>query len=279
LPAHVCADAVRLRAAVENLLDNAVKFTQAGEVRLKIGFAPMRDGRIRLDFFVSDSGIGMSAAEVDRLFRPYAQASTAVAEKFGGAGLGLLSAKRLAKAMGGDLTVESAPGRGSTFHLSVAVEPSAPPSDGEKAGEGGVRSPAFATGLSILCVEDNPYGRVIMNTILSELGHRADFVGGGEAALQALARVSYDLVLMDIVLSGMDGLETTRRIRALPGVAGRTPVIGISGQTDRGEAARAAGMNAFLQKPVSPRDLAQALSAVAVGITPSPEARAQPHSG
>ena len=116
--------------------------------------------------------------------------------------------------------------------------------------------------LSILCAEDNPYGRVVMHTILRELGHRVDFAETGEAAVAAAKRGGYDAVLMDVALAGFDGIEATRRIRALPGQAGQVPVIGISGRTASGEeaAARAAGMNAYFSKPVSPGKLAQALS-------------------
>jgi CheY-like chemotaxis protein len=115
--------------------------------------------------------------------------------------------------------------------------------------------------LSILCVEDNPYGRVILNTILTELGHRADFVGSGEEALKAMTR-GYDLVLMDVTLPGIDGLEATRRIRALPGAVGATPIVGISGRSESGDetAARAAGMNFYLRKPLSPSALAAAIN-------------------
>jgi CheY-like chemotaxis protein len=110
-------------------------------------------------------------------------------------------------------------------------------------------------------VEDNPYGRVILNTILTELGHRADFAGSGEEAVAAVTR-GFDAVLMDVTLPGIDGLEATRRIRALAGVASRTPIIGISGRTEAGdeEAARAAGMGSYLRKPVSPSALSEALA-------------------
>jgi CheY-like chemotaxis protein len=116
--------------------------------------------------------------------------------------------------------------------------------------------------LSILCAEDNPYGRVVMNTILGELGHRVDFAETGEAVVAAVARGGYDVVLMDVMLGGVDGIEAARRIRALPGNAGRTPIIGISGRSESGDeaAARAAGMNFYFVKPVSPRKLAQALA-------------------
>ena len=124
-------------------------------------------------------------------------------------------------------------------------------------------STAPARSLKILCAEDNPYGRVILNTILTELGHHADFVGSGEEALSAVPR-GYDVVLMDITLPGIDGLEATRRIRALASAAGHTPIIGISGRTEPGDeqAARAAGMNFYLRKPVSPSALGEAIAAV-----------------
>jgi len=265
LPAMVNGDPVRLRAALENLADNAVKFTEQGSVGLKVSAQPAQRGRVRLVFAVSDSGIGLTRAEIGRLFRPFAQASTDVAQRYGGSGLGLALVKRLARLMGGDLKVRSTPGRGSTFVLSVVVDkataPSAPSKEIQSQLLGSTRS------LKILCAEDNPYGRVILNTILTELGHRTDFVGSGEAAIAAVARGGYDVVLMDIVLSGTDGIEATRRIRALAGAAARIPMIGISGRTEFADAAaaRSAGMDLYLSKPVSPAALAQALATVASG--------------
>lgn len=256
LPLQAAGDALRLRAALENLADNAVKFTHQGKVRFAAAAEPARGNNVRLVFTVTDSGIGMSAAELKALFRPFAQASAEVARRYGGAGLGLTFVKRIARAMGGDLTVKSAKGRGSTLRLTVlAGRVSA------GAAAGAVRRPP-GRALHVLCAEDNPYGRVIMNTILGELGHRADFVSSGEAAVEAAARGAYDAVLMDVTLAGIDGLEATRRIRALPGAAGRVPVIGVSGRarSDDEQAARDAGMNGYLVKPVSPGKLAEVLS-------------------
>jgi two-component system, sensor histidine kinase len=121
LPGHVIGDAVRLRAALENLIENGVKFTKQGEVSLGVTSQNLTRGRVRLSFAVTDSGIGMSPAEMQGLFRPFTQASEVIAQRFGGAGLGLALVKRLAKAMGGDLKVASRRGRGSTFTLSVVV--------------------------------------------------------------------------------------------------------------------------------------------------------------
>jgi CheY-like chemotaxis protein len=264
LPEHVRGDAARLRTALENLTANAVKFTEHGQVGLKVEAAPRPRGKLQLTFTVTDSGIGMSAAEIKRLFRPFAQANREIAQKFGGSGLGLVQVRRLAQAMHGNLTVESAPGRGSTFRLTVMVDRAAPCEACVEAVAATKRGDKRVRGLNILCVEDNPYGRVVMNAILTELGHRVDFAGSGETAVEAVLRGGPDVVLIDITLGGMDGFEATRRIRALPGSAATMPVIGISGRTEArdADAAIAAGMNAYLTKPVSPRVLADTLANV-----------------
>jgi two-component system, sensor histidine kinase len=264
LPEHVRGDAARLRTALENLTANAVKFTEHGQVGLKVEAAPCPRGKLQLTFTVTDSGIGMSAAEIKRLFRPFAQANREIAQKFGGSGLGLVQVRRLAQAMHGNLTVESAPGRGSTFRLTVMVDRAAPCEACVEAVAATKRGDKRVRGLNILCVEDNPYGRVVMNAILTELGHRVDFAGSGETAVEAVLRGGPDVVLIDITLGGMDGFEATRRIRALPGSAATMPVIGISGRTGARDAddAIAAGMNAYLTKPVSPRVLADTLANV-----------------
>ena len=266
LPDVLVGDPVRLRAALENLLDNAVKFTAQGDVRLAVRGAPAKAGRVKLTLQVSDSGIGLTRAEIKRLFRPHAQASADIARRYGGAGLGLAVVKRLAKLMGGDLTVTSTPGRGSTFSFTAVLPRAAAEVPGAARAKQIVASSARR--LSVLCVEDNPYGRVILNTILAELGHRADFVGSGEEALAALSR-SYDVVLMDVTLPGIGGFDAARRIRGLAGATGATPIIGISGRSEAGgeEAARAAGMNFYLRKPISPSALSEALAAITVQVS------------
>ncbi|MBS0534222.1 MAG: response regulator [Proteobacteria bacterium] len=264
----VSGDALRLRAALENLADNAVKFTHDGSIAFNAHSEPAARGPVRLVFTFTDSGVGLSAVELKRLFKPFAQANEDVARRYGGAGLGLVFVRRVARAMGGDLTVTSKPGKGSTFTFTAQVKPVArhgPRNDTRGAG-------TQPRTLSILCAEDNPFGRVVLSTILKELGHRVDFVGGGEAAVQAAARGAYDAVLMDLVLPDIDGFEATRRIRALPDKAAAIPVIGISGHDDgtRAAAARAAGMNFYLTKPVSPLRLAEALARL-----PSPRMRGE----
>ena len=216
LPEIVIGDAVRLRAAIENLIDNAVKFTERGAIALDARSARVSRGQTKLVFTVTDSGIGLTRDEIKRLFRAFRQANPEIARRYGGAGLGLVVVKHLAKLMRGDLTVTSTSGRGSRFQFS-AVLPVATAATAE--GGRSQQTPAAARRLAVLCVEDNPYGRVILNTILTELGHRTDFVGSGEEAVEAVRR-GYDVVLMDVKLPGIDGVETTRRIRALAGSHG-----------------------------------------------------------
>jgi len=261
LPRIVLGDPIRLRAMLENLADNAVKFTEAGTVRFSADTEPAGRNGVRLIFTFADNGIGISENELKQLFRPFVQASVDIAKRYGGAGLGLAFVKRIAKAMGGDLQVTSRKGSGSTFRLTALARPM----EAVPAAERIKTAPTPMRALSILCAEDNPYGRVVMNTIMRELGHRVDFVETGEAAIEATARGGYDVVLMDVTLGGLNGVEATRRIRALPGKAGQTPIIAVSGHSNRGEeqAARAAGMNVYLIKPVSPRKLAQVLADLA----------------
>ena len=258
LPDAVIGDGLRLRAALENLIDNAMKFTDRGGARLDVSAERLARSRVRLGFAVTDSGIGLSAAEIRRLFRPFAQANQKVARRYGGAGLGLALVKRAAKAMQGDLTVKSGPAGGSTFLFTAIVDLVMAASD--EHGDAAAIRAAASRPLSILCAEDNPYGRVVLNTILTELGHSADFVVSGEAAVEAVARGGYDAVLMDVTLPGMDGLEATRRIRALAKT--RIVMIGVSGRSSSEEEARAraAGMDDYLPKPLSPSALARALA-------------------
>ena len=258
LPAHVVGDPVRLRAALENLIDNAVKFTEAGAVALAVKPVRGPKGKVSVAFAISDSGIGLTLGEIKRLFRPFSQANVSIAARFGGAGLGLSSVKALARAMGGDIMVAQRPGGGATFTLMVTLTRAKAPKAGGSGADAGVPAAPMRP-LRVLSVEDNPFGRVVLNAILTELGHQTEFIGRGEAAPERIAQGAFDAVLMDMVLPGIDGIEAIKRIRALEPPHGRIAVIGVSGRGDDEAAARDAGADAFLVKPVSPRALATAL--------------------
>jgi CheY-like chemotaxis protein len=258
LPALVVGDPVRLRAALENLIDNAVKFTETGGVALAVEPMPGQGGKVAVSFAISDSGIGLTLNEIKRLFRPFSQANVSIASRYGGAGLGLSSVKALARAMGGDIVVAPRRGGGTTFTLTVTLSRAKASHAASSNSDAGVASDAVQ-GLRVLSVEDNPFGRVVLNTILTELGHQAEFIGRGEAASERIAQGGFDAVLMDMVLPGIDGIEAIKRIRSLSPPFGRIPIIGVSGRGDDEAASRAAGADAFLLKPVSPRALATAL--------------------
>jgi CheY-like chemotaxis protein len=256
LPPRLKGDVVRLRSALENLIDNAVKFTERGSVGLTVSSARAGKGRTRLTFTITDSGIGIKPAELKLLFRPFVQANPDIARRYGGTGLGLVFVKRIAEIMGGDLKVTSKLGRGSVFRMTVVME-------NEPSAARNAADVAPLRNLRVLCVEDNPYGRVVLGTILRELGHTVSFTGRGDLAAESVARGEYDVVLMDIALAGIDGIETTRRIRALPAPEGLIPIIGVSGKTEADDEAAAlgAGMNGYLRKPVTPAELHAALQA------------------
>jgi CheY-like chemotaxis protein len=255
LPGFVTGDPVRLRAALENLIDNATKFTEQGGVALTVrptGEAKCK-GKVGVAFAVSDSGIGLTLREIKRLFRPFSQANVKIAARFGGAGLGLSSVKQLARAMGGDIAVTPRRGGGTTFTLTVVLDRAEASSEGSGQDD---YPQDHVRGLRVLSVEDNPFGRVVLNTVLTELGHQAEFVGRGEDAADRILQGGFDAVLMDMVLPGIDGIEAIKRIRALGPPFGAIAIIGVSGRSDDEAAARGAGADAFLVKPVSPRALA-----------------------
>lgn len=260
LPAFVIGDAVRLRAALENLVDNAVKFTASGNVAFGAGLSTLSKGRAKVHFTISDSGIGVSVAEIKRLFRPFSQANISVAQRFGGAGLGLSSVRELARAMGGDVTAAPRRGGGAVFTMTASF----PVASGEDsaAADRDDAAPGTPRSLRILSVEDNPFGRVVLNAILNELGHQTEFIGLGENANERLAQGEFDVVLMDMVLPGINGVEAIRRIRALDAAHSQVAIVGLSGRDEDEEAALAAGADAFILKPVSPRALAQVLAKV-----------------
>ncbi len=258
LATRVVGDPVRLRAALENLIDNAVKFTEAGGVALTVTPVRSAKGKVGIAFAISDSGIGLTLSEIKRLFRPFSQANVSIASRFGGAGLGLSSVRALARAMGGDIVAAQRQGGGTTFTLTVVlVRAKASKAAGSSADSYLPSDPGPV--LRVLSVEDNPFGRVVLNAILTELGHQAEFIGRGEDAAGRVAAGEFDAVLMDMVLPGIDGIEAIRRIRGLSPPHGRIAIIGVSGRGDDEAASRAAGADAFLVKPVSPRALATVL--------------------
>jgi signal transduction histidine kinase/CheY-like chemotaxis protein/HPt (histidine-containing phosphotransfer) domain-containing protein len=247
LPERLTSDPDRIRQVLLNLAANAVKFTASGRVTIELGFAASEAGRGRLRLAVVDTGIGIAESQRALLFQPFAQLDSSRRRRYGGSGLGLAICRRLTELLGGSIGVESAPGQGSRFwvELPVGVAPPARPEAADAA------EPETIAG-RILLVEDSQTNALVARTLLERKGARVDHVGDGAQALAALQQRPYDLVLMDVAMPEMDGIEATRRIRASAGPQAGLPIIGMSAHALSGdaEACRAAGMDSYLTKPL-----------------------------
>ena len=252
LSTPLLGDATRLQQALLNYVANAIKFTEHGRITLRVTAAPAGAARLRVRFEVEDSGIGIDAATLERLFRPFEQANNSATREHGGTGLGLAVTRKLARLMGGDAGAESVPGQGSRFWFTALLDLGTT----EPATAAALSAaPAFA-GQRVLLVEDDPVNRIIAGTLLGDAGLLVEYACDGAQALERAACGPYDLVLMDVQMPRMDGLEATRRLRALPQHA-HTPIVALTANAfaeDR-QACLAAGMDDFLAKPFDPPGL------------------------
>jgi CheY-like chemotaxis protein len=252
-PRGVKGDAARLRQVLANLIDNAIKFTAHGAVHLHVN-AGETDGKLLLRFDVTDTGIGLSEEQKDRLFQPYVQADRAVTSRYGGTGLGLSIARRLIELMKGEIGCESLPGQGSLFWFTIPTTRAAAPAASETRVAGGLSG-------HVLVVEDNAVNRMLIGAYLEEFGLTHDMVANGAEALARLEAHDYDLVLMDIMMPGLDGVEATRRIRKLEGPRAEVPIVALTAHAMKGdrEDYLAAGMDGYVSKPIRGRELYAAL--------------------
>ena len=252
IPDRLRGDEVRIRQVLINLLGNAVKFTEHGEVRLGVGMEQLGGGRIGLVWEVRDTGPGIPEDFQARIFEPFSQADGSLSRRHGGTGLGLAIAKRLTELMDGSLTVASTPGQGSAFRFTVPLELAAAAKTSRAGSEPAV--PAWDHQPAVLVVEDDPTCQFTFHMMLTQLGCGYSLAENGLQAIAAIQRGGFDLVLMDCQMPECDGYEATRRIRKLcAGRPNRLPIVALTANafTEDRERCFAAGMDDFLAKPCS----------------------------
>ncbi len=250
MPEGAVGDPARIHEILAHLVDNAIKFTSEGEIEVSAGAAERRGGCFRLVIAVRDTGIGIPEEHRKEIFESFQQIDTGLARRYDGLGLGLALVSQLVRLMHGTISVESTPGQGSTFQLSIPLRLVAEPPAATQTDRTG----------RVLIVEDNELGVRIVCHLLCRAGFEVDAALSGEAGIAAAAEKVYDLVLMDIEMPGMSGLEATRKIRELPAYAA-VPIVALTAHADGESRAEclAHGMQGFLSKPIRAQELLSAV--------------------
>jgi CheY-like chemotaxis protein len=268
VPDELYGDPVRLRQVIVNLVGNAVKFTAAGSIRLRVERLPAGDdSAIYLQFSVADTGIGIPKEHQELIFEPFRQADGSTTRRFGGTGLGLSICLHLVRQMNGKIWVESEVGRGSTFYFTALFQPAqgkleersriAPPGQEES-----------ARSLSILLVEDNIVNQKLASTLLRKQGHRVVSAWNGREAVELSSVSCFDLILMDVQMPEMDGLDATAAIRNREmGNGTHVPIIAMTAHVMEGDRERClqAGMDGYLAKPIQMHEFLEVLASVPAG--------------
>ncbi len=269
VPLRAGGDAGRLRQILLNLIGNAAKFTETGSVSVAVSRLGYTDGTVRLECRVSDTGIGIAPESLSRIFEEFTQADTSIARRFGGSGLGLAISRRLVAEMGGTLTAESVQGQGSVFRFDIQLR-ARRASDLAVTNLSGSEPASIVSTVAVkltpkrvLVAEDNATNRLVVTRMLERLGHSVETVTNGREAVEAVQTGTYDVVLMDVMMPEMDGLQATMAIRALLSAKAHLPIIGLTANAEPSDAlaCRQAGMNGFATKPISSERLSQAMHA------------------
>jgi hypothetical protein len=272
VPEYIFGDPIRLRQVLLNLVGNAVKFTERGSIVVTGAARQARSGGMDLQIEVRDTGIGIPLEKQSTIFEAFAQADGSMTRRFGGTGLGLTISSRLISMMGGAISVESAPGHGSCFRFNIQAEPASEPSqtlDQTAAALSRVPDKSAARAVRALLVEDNPVNQKVVLRLLEKHGHQVTIASNGREALQALIEAEFDIVLMDVQMPVMSGLEATEAIRRTErGTSRRIPIVAMTAHAMTGdkELCLASGMDGYLSKPIRLNDLLEALDKFALPV-------------
>lgn len=259
VPSRLIFDPVRVRQCVGNLVSNAVKFTSEGEVMVVVTSEPQENGAHRVIVHVSDTGVGIAADKLDRIFESFAQEDGSTTRKFGGTGLGLSITRRLARMMGGDVTAVSQAGRGSVFTLKFMAQPSSMSvGDTTNMIHMPVRTPRTGlTGCRALVVDDNGINRRVARSFLEYYGIVIREACDGNEALEIMSRETFDIVLMDIHMPGLDGVEAFKRLRTSGSLNRLVPVIALTADSMHGDREKylSKGFDGYVSKPIEERTM------------------------
>jgi PAS domain S-box-containing protein len=279
VPEEIIADPTRLQQVIINLIGNAIKFTERGEVGFEVAANAPDYDQIQLHFVVRDTGIGIPAEKKNLIFEAFSQADGSTARRFGGTGLGLTISSRLVEMMEGQIWVESAPGQGSRFHFTARARLANVPALHQPAPEAGSEALHAAHAvregqrkLRILLAEDNPINQVLAARLIEKQGNIVTVVNNGREALEALEKSSFDMVLMDVQMPELDGFEATAEIRTRETITGRhVPIIAMTAYSMKGDRERclAAGMDSYVSKPIRPEELFREIYTFAQPLGPA----------
>lgn len=267
LPGSLIGDPHRLRQIVTNFVNNAVKFTQTGSINLQLSIDRCDDGRFQLTFMVEDSGIGMSPEAQKNLFKPYTQAQASIASQYGGTGLGLSIAAKLAALMDGHIGCQSIEGVGSKFWAKIICQPVSADMLPELTQTGQTSRPHSSTeqigldGARVLVAEDNRINRTLISTYLSRFGCSFEFADTGNTALELVQQGGFDIILMDIYMPQMTGIEATSQIRTMSAPFNTLPILALSAgaPNETQEKYIELGFNGYIPKPIKPDILYKAI--------------------
>jgi signal transduction histidine kinase len=256
-PRYVTGDPIRVRQVVMNLVSNAIKFTREGSVNVEVGFDRIDDSRYNIILEISDTGIGIPRDRIDKIFESFEQGDTSISRNYGGTGLGLTICKNLVDLMDGYLEVESDAGKGASFIITLPFRLAEAPAEERETGSAVVKN----YGKKVLVAEDNVVNQRVAQKMLNKVGIDADIVFDGEAAIEAANNRPYDLIMMDIEMPVVDGIEATRVIQAGNGPNKKTPILALTASVLEDDRKRVleAGMQGFIGKPVRLNQLTQEL--------------------